>query len=317
MWPFDQKPKVGLTLGSGAARGLSHIGVVKALIEKNVRIDMISGTSMGALVGAHLAHYGTISGLEESTLAVDFKNLLRLADPDFFLLFKGFVAGNKVEEFLKMIIGDVEFKDLKIPLWVVASDIRTGEEVIINEGSVVKAVRASISMPVVFTPFQYLNRILVDGGISNPLPVDVLRRAGAQFVIASNVLRKSPIAHATRPPVPGAVSESGTEKINEEVRRMGINIVDIINNMRKMFMSNKNYDAQKRELPSIFETALGAIYTMEYQMLSSKGSDVDVMVMPDVDYIAALEFYRAREAISAGYDKAKHAVSSIDKKYLI
>ena len=317
MWFFNKKPKVGLTLGSGAARGLAHIGVVKALLEKNVRIDMISGTSMGALVGAYLASHGTISGLEDATLAIDFKNLLRLADPDFFLLFKGFVAGNKVEEFLKMVIGDVEFKDLKIPLWVVASDIRTGEEIVINEGSVVKAVRASISMPVVFTPFNYLNRILVDGGISNPLPVDVLRRAGAKFVIASNVLRKSPIAHATRPPVPVAKDGQGGQKINEEVKRMGINITEIVNNMRKMFMSNKNYDTQKREIPSIFEAALGTIYTMEYQVLSCKGADVDIMIMPDVDYISALEFYRAREAIDAGYLKAKSAVAEISKRYLI
>jgi len=316
MFFFNKQPKVGLTLGSGAARGLSHIGVVKALLEKNVRIDMISGTSMGALVGAHLARHGTISGLEDATLAIDFKNLLRLADPDFFLLFKGFVAGNKVEEFLKMVIGDVEFKDLKIPLWVVASDIRTGEEIVINEGSVVKAVRASISMPVVFTPFNYLNRILVDGGICNPLPADVLRRAGAKFVIASNVLRKSPIEHATRPPLPGVVNHEG-QKINEEVKRMGVNITDIVNNMRKMFMSNKNYDTQKREIPSIFETALGAIYTMEYQMLSCKGADVDIMIMPEVDHISALEFYRAREAIDAGYVKAKHAVANILKKYLV
>jgi NTE family protein len=314
---FNKKPKVGLALGSGAARGLSHIGVVKALLEKNVRIDMISGTSMGALVGAHLARHGTITGLEDATLAIDFKNLLRLADPDFFLLFKGFVAGNKVEEFLKMVIGDVEFKDLKIPLWVVASDIRTGEEIVINTGSVVKAVCASISMPVVFTPFNYLNRILVDGGISNPLPADVLRRAGAKFVIASNVLRKSPIAHATRPAAPVVATTKDGAKINEEVKRMGVNITEIVGNMRKMFMSNKNYDTQKREIPSIFETALGAIYTMEYQMQSLKGSDVDIMVMPEVDHISALEFYRAREAIDAGYVKAKHAVANILKKYLV
>ena len=314
---LNKNPKVGLALGSGAARGLSHIGVVKALLEKNVRIDMISGTSMGALVGAHLARHGTITGLEDATLAIDFKNLLRLADPDFFLLFKGFVAGNKVEEFLKMVIGDVEFKDLKIPLWVVASDIRTGEEIVINTGSVVKAVRASISMPVVFTPFNYLNRILVDGGISNPLPADALRRAGAKFVIASNVLRKSPIAHATRPAAPVVATTKDGAKINEEVKRMGVNITEIVGNMRKMFMSNKNYDTQKREIPSIFETALGAIYTMEYQMQSLKGSDVDIMVMPEVDHISALEFYRAREAIDAGYVKAKHAVANILKKYLV
>jgi len=148
------------------------------------------------------------------------------------------------------------------------------------------------------------------------LPADVLRRAGAKFVIASNVLRKSPIEHATRPPLPGVVNREG-QKINEEVKRMGVNISEIVRNMRKMFMSNKNYDTQKREIPSIFETALGAIYTMEYQMLSCKGADVDIMVMPEVDHISALEFYRAREAIDAGYVKAKHAVANILKKYLV
>ncbi|MCK5393262.1 MAG: patatin-like phospholipase family protein, partial [Candidatus Omnitrophica bacterium] len=137
-----EKYKIGLALGSGSARGLAHIGVLKALKENNITIDMIAGSSIGALIGAYFAKYQDIRGLEEITLNMEFKKLIRLADPNFFLLSKGFIRGKKVEEFLEIILGDIDFKDLKIPFFVVSTDIETGEEVIINTGSVVKAVRA-------------------------------------------------------------------------------------------------------------------------------------------------------------------------------
>ena len=170
-----RRPKIGLALGSGAARGLAHIGIIKALKEKNIPIDMIAGSSMGALVGACYARSGEITDLEEIVLRMDWKQLARLADPNLALLFKGVIHGKKVKEILRTLIGDVEFKDLKIPLAVVATDVSTGEEMIIKEGSVIEAVRASVSIPAIFMPVKLNNRFLMDGGIVNPVPVNVVK----------------------------------------------------------------------------------------------------------------------------------------------
>ncbi len=149
---FKKKSKVGLALGSGSARGLAHIGVLRALKEKNISIDMIAGSSMGALVGACYARNEEIRDIEETVLNLDWRQLAQLADPNLALLFKGVIHGKKVKELLKTVIGDVKFKDLKISLAVVATDVNTGEEVVIKEGSVIEAVRASISIPAIFMP---------------------------------------------------------------------------------------------------------------------------------------------------------------------
>ena len=195
-----KKLKIGLALGSGAARGLAHIGVLKALIEEGISIDMIAGSSMGALVGACYARKGEIAGLEELVLKTDWKQLVRLADPNLALLFRGFIHGQKVKELLRAIIGDVEFKDLKIPLAIVATDINTGEELVIKEGSVIEAVRASISIPAIFMPVKFSakggsasggkDRFLIDGGIVNPVPVSIVKDMGATFIIACNVIHR-------------------------------------------------------------------------------------------------------------------------------
>ena len=273
-----KRHKIGLALGSGAARGLAHIGVLKALKEKNISIDMLAGSSMGALVGAYFANYGDIKGLEETVLSMNFKDLLKLVDPNFPLLLKGLVSGNKVEEFLKTIIGDIEFKDLKVPFFIVATDIETGKEVIMKTGPVVKAVRASISIPAIFTPVKLKNKFLIDGGIVNPVPVNILKKEGMDFIIASNVIKT--------PRVRARINKEKTPRIKEE-----------------------NFNVQK-DAPSIFETIIGAIYTMEYRIAQLQTKEANLAICSDVDYIGALEFYRAEEAIKTGYEKTKEIIGS-------
>jgi len=180
-------PKVGLALGAGGARGLAHIGVLKALEEESIPIDMIAGTSMGAVIGALYAKLRKANILERMVLETNWKQLVRLVDLNL-LARKGLVHGQKVKELLSSLIGDVKFEDLEIPLAVIAADAQTSEEIIFNEGSVIEAVRASISLPVIFTPVKWGNRFLIDGGIVNPVPVDVLRNMGAEVVIAVNVI---------------------------------------------------------------------------------------------------------------------------------
>lgn len=180
-------PKVGLALGGGGARGLAHIGVLKALKEESIPIDLIAGTSMGAVIGALYAKERKVDILEKMVLETDWKQLVRLVDLNL-LPGKGLVHGEKIKELLRSLIGDARFQDLEIPLAVVAADVQTSEEIIFHEGSVIEAVRASISLPVIFTPVKWGDRFLVDGGIVNPVPIDVVRNMGAEVVIAVNVI---------------------------------------------------------------------------------------------------------------------------------
>ncbi|GAF79850.1 unnamed protein product, partial [marine sediment metagenome] len=121
-----KKPKTALVLGSGAAMGLAHIGAIKAIQEKGIRVDMITGTSMGALVGATYARYGRIKEIEDIALNMDWRKALHLIDPNLLLLHRGLIHGQKVEKFFAAIIGHVKFRDLQIQLAVIATDIYTG-----------------------------------------------------------------------------------------------------------------------------------------------------------------------------------------------
>ena len=196
----SRPPKVGLALGAGGARGFAHIGVLKALEQDSIPIDMIAGASMGAVIGAWYAKERKADALEKMVLETDWKQLVRLIDLNL-LAGKGLLYGQKVKELLRSFIGDVRFEDLEIPLAIIAADAQTSEEIIFNEGSVVEAVRASISLPVIFTPVKWGDRFLVDGGIVNPVPVDVVRNMGAEIVIAVNVL-----------PAPSQEKQSGSAK---------------------------------------------------------------------------------------------------------
>jgi NTE family protein len=183
---LDKTKKIGLALSAGAAPALSHIGVIKALLENNVRIDFVAGSSMGALIGAYFAKTGEIASLEQKILAMDWKKLLNLVDVDIFSLGRGLLKGDKVRLFMEELLDNVTFEELKIPLSVIASEIKNGEEVLINSGPVVEAVRASISMPLLFVPVKINDKVLADGGSTNPLPIDVAQKMGAEFVIASH-----------------------------------------------------------------------------------------------------------------------------------
>jgi len=178
--------KVGLALGGGAARGLAHIGVLEVLDKEGVPVDMIAGTSAGAIVGALYAQGKSASQIKELALDTGWRRLVSLVDLT--LPRSGFIEGRKIKNLLKSIIGDISFSELKIPLSCVATDISSGEEVVINDGSVLEGVRASISIPVIFTAVKWRDRYLVDGGLVNPVPVSTVRKMGADFVIAVNVI---------------------------------------------------------------------------------------------------------------------------------
>ena len=185
--PKNNKRKVGLALSGGAARGLAHIGTLEVLQKEGIPIDMIAGTSAGAAVAAIYAQGKDFNLIKDAALSLDWKRLVSLADLAFPKT--GFIEGKKITALLQTIIGgDIKFSDLKMPLACVATDVGTGDEVVIKQGSVLEGVRASISIPAIFTVVKSKGRYLVDGGLVNPVPVSILREMGADFIIAVNVI---------------------------------------------------------------------------------------------------------------------------------
>jgi len=180
----SQKNKIGLALSSGAARGLAHIGVLRVLERERIPINMIAGTSMGALVGALYAQGKTVNEIEALAIELGLRRFSLLSDLT--IPKAGLIQGRRIKNALKSIIGDREFQDLKIPFACVATDIETGEKIVINQGSVIEAIKASSSIPIMFTVAKWKNRYLVDGALVDPVPVSVVREMGADFIIAVN-----------------------------------------------------------------------------------------------------------------------------------
>jgi len=180
----SRRLKIGLALGSGGAKGLAHIGVIKVLEKNNIPIDFIAGSSIGALIGGFYSATKDIKQVEEIVLSTNWRQLLSLIDPS---LRRGLIKGEKIKKFIEAHIGKVKFQDLKIPLSVIATDLRTGEIIPINQGEVASAIRASISFPLIFKPVEREGRLLTDGGLSLSIPVEVVNKMGAGLVIAVNL----------------------------------------------------------------------------------------------------------------------------------
>jgi len=266
------KIKVGLALGSGAARGLAHVGVLKVLEKGGIPIDMIAGTSAGALIGALYARRKDAKQTENLVIDLISKRFTLLTD--LALPKTGLIQGRKLENQLKSIIGDIEFTDLRVPFACVATDIGSGEEIVIKQGSVVEGVRASVSLPAIFTVVKWEGRYLVDGGLVNPVPVSVLREMGANFVIAVNVI----------PDMRARVHQVNGERI-EEPRK-----------------------------PNIFSIIMRTIHIANYQAVRSSLEGADVVIEPKVTHIGFGDFHRVKECILQGKLATQNSVLEIKKK---
>ena len=178
------------------ARGIAHIGVLKVLDQYKIPIDFIAGTSSGAIVGAAYAAGMEVRLLEEIAQRVRWGRILKVA------FFRPGIASEKgIEEYVAKYIGDKDFSELKIPLAVVATELKTGERVVINKGCVAKAVAASASFPGLFAPEEINQHFLTDGGVSDNLPVDVVRKMGASYVVAVDVIPSKPLRGLPKGPV--------------------------------------------------------------------------------------------------------------------
>ncbi len=178
----SKTPKIGLALGGGGARGISHIGVLKVLIKNKIPIDFITGASAGALVGAYYALNNEISGFEKISYDISKKRMISFIDP--MNPKKALIKGDKIKKEISKSFENRSFNDVKIPLTIVATDLEKGKEIHIRKGDLAEAVRASISVPGIFYPVKIKNKWLVDGALINPTPVDVVKKMGADIVIA-------------------------------------------------------------------------------------------------------------------------------------
>ncbi len=175
-------PKVGVAFGSGSARGLANLGVLQVLQEEQIPIDIVTGTSAGAIVACLYAAGSDLYLLANMVEEVDWNDLTSWT-----LQRRGLVSSDKIYQILRMLTRDLHFADLKIPSAVVATDLLSGREVVLDSGCVADAVRASISIPGVFVPVEEDGRMLVDGALVNRVPGDVCRRMGADLVIGVDV----------------------------------------------------------------------------------------------------------------------------------
>lgn len=169
---------IGIALGGGGARGIAHIGVLRALEENDIKVSYISGTSIGALVASYYAFGKSIDDISEIGEELNFTSVIGLS-----LQKRGLFSTRSLEKMIIRDLGDVNIEDAKIPLAICATDISTGEQVILERGNLAKAVCASTAIPGIFIPVEIDNRILVDGGITENVPVSLLDKMGAGFTV--------------------------------------------------------------------------------------------------------------------------------------
>lgn len=180
------RPKIALVLGGGAARGFAHVGVIRALEQEKIPIDMIVGTSVGSLIGAIYANDMNSFELEWTAFTLGKDDLF---DYGIFsaITGMGLARGDKLEEFVRTKVSTANIEDLKLPFAAVATDLNRGTRVVLDKGSVARAVRASSAIPGVFNPVEFQGRLLVDGGLMDNIPISVAREKGADIVIAVDI----------------------------------------------------------------------------------------------------------------------------------
>ena len=289
------RPRIGLALGSGSARGWAHIGVIRVLERAGISPDIVCGTSIGALVGAAYAA-GELDRLEPWVKGLTWQTVLSLLD---FKMGGGLIEGGKLIEFFRSRYKDQGIAQLKKPFACVATELFTGREVWLREGSVIEAVRASIAMPGLFTPVQQDGRLLVDGGLVNPVPVSLCRAMGADVVIAVDLNwdlmgRHSRIADKDGDSTPPASRGVLLDAILEKFRSVG-------------------RPGEATDMPSMLDVMTTSLNIMQVRITQSRlaGEPADVMIRPRLYDIAAMDYHMAATAIAEGEHAAEHALPLI------
>lgn len=300
--------KFGLALGSGSARGMAHIGVIQVLEAYHIPIDMIAGTSIGSVVGSLYAAGASIKQLKEAALSMKWSKTISLMDPT--IPHSGLLSGNRVEKHLKeLFLNDKTFDDLKIPFATVATDIDTGAKVILNQGNVLKAVRASLPIPGIFAPVKYHNYYLVDGGVVDPVPVDLLQQMGANIIIAVSLAIKRPHTITLIINKETGVLEEGRLKLKVVEK-----IASLVNKEKDSLKKKIDEVKVKLESPNIFEVLAQSIYIMEAEITSQCLIGADVVIVPfGIEKVSLLEFNKAETLIEGGIKATLKALYHIKK----
>ncbi len=293
---LQTRPSVSLVLGSGGARGLTHIGVIRWLTEQGYRIESIAGSSMGALIGGVYAA-GELEAYSRWVCALRRTDVLRFLD--FAFSAGGLLKGDRIMEALREMVGERAIESLPIAYTAVATDIERGREVWFSRGPLFDAIRASIAVPTVFMPHQYLGLTLVDGGLLNPVPIAPTFRDLTDLTIAVNL---NGITEAVEPAQQGA-PENGRKSVDLDLRSRILQFLDTI--------GQELMPPQERDL-GIFELVTRSFETMQNAISALKLAAYAPDVVIDIprDSCSAHEFYRAREMIDLGYRCAAAAISS-------
>ncbi len=282
-----------LVLGGGGAKGLSHIGVLRWLEENNIQVTSVTGTSIGALLGGLYAHGKTVSEIENIALKIDLKQVVNLFSPT--ISKSGITSGKKVEEYLQSLFGDINIEELKIPFKAVSTDINSGNEVVFCKGRIIDAIRASISIPLVFEPVIRDSGILVDGGLVNPLPVNIASESFSDPIIAVNVINKPVKVKA--PVKKNAALISLLDKLDS----FGINSQMLKEQLKK---ENDVPGAKKIMMRSTEITQTRIIE------LTMKLYKPDIYIEPDVAEFSLFDFHKGKEIIERGYIAAANLKTS-------
>jgi len=294
-------PKIGLALGSGASRGWSHIGIIKALLREGIEPDIVCGTSVGAMIGAcYLA--GNLINLENWVLASTRTDVLKFFNVR--LTKSGFVDSERLSRFLYQYVAakDLLIEDLPKRFTAISTDLENGREVWFQEGGLADAVRASMALPGLFPAVRHEHRWLVDGGLVNPVPVSTCRALGADVVIAVNLNSDVMDRRNQRKQEP----EPGNKK-------------GVLHSLRKTTREYSSaifpYNGKQDETPGLFASITNSINIVQDRITRSRmaGDPAEVVISPRLAHIGLLEFHRAAEAITEGENSVNSVLEEIRK----
>lgn len=291
------KKKVGIALGSGSARGWSHIGVVRSLLEAGIPVEVACGSSIGSLVAGSLAA-GFLDPLDRWVRKLSWSHIIGFMDV--MIPRSGLIEGERIAGYLRETLADPKIEDLPIPFVAVATDLKTGREVWIREGSLIDAVRASISLPGIFTPSARNGQWLVDGGLVNPVPVSPCRELGADIVIAvnlnSDIMGKSRVQRMADPP--------NGDRNGFSPRAQGRWAAFLSQTAQQGNLSSLRqlFQEQPERGPSVFDVLATSVKIMQDAITRQRllADPPDILVKPKLAHIGLMEFNRAEETIEEG-----------------
>jgi NTE family protein len=299
-------PRIGLALGSGAARGWSHIGVIDALVDAGIKPDIVCGCSIGALVGAAYVA-GELPALKNFAQSLTWREIAGMLDIR--LSGGGLIAGQEIVAFLRKLGLSAAISSYPKPFAAIATDLETGREVWLREGPIEEAVRASISLPGILSPVRHGDRWLVDGGLVNPVPVSACRALGADVMIAVNLNGDLVGSHGVNDNEQSGASAPHAPpeflmRIADQVPTAWREHASVI--LPKLATSTG-------ASPGYFEVLMTSINVMQDQITRARlaGEPPHVMLVPRLRYIRLMEFNRAAEAIAEGRAVVDHALPQL------